>query len=53
MKKLIFSALALVGLAIPIAVCSQQPPIIDRQLFRRSTDRWRTDLARRPVPILS
>jgi hypothetical protein len=33
MKKLIFSALALVSLAIPIAVCAQQPPIIDRQLF--------------------
>jgi len=33
MKNLIFSALALVSLAIPIAVCAQQPPIIDRQLF--------------------
>src|ERR1700731_4204096 len=33
MKKLIFPALALVGLAIPIAVYAQQPPIIDRQLF--------------------
>jgi hypothetical protein len=33
MKKLIFSALALVSLAIPIAICAQQPPIIDRQLF--------------------
>jgi hypothetical protein len=33
MKKLTFSALALVSLAIPIAVCAQQPPIIDRQLF--------------------
>jgi len=33
MKKLIFSALALVSLSIPIAVCAQQPPIIDRQLF--------------------
>ena len=33
MKKLIFSALALVSLPIPIAVCAQQPPIIDRQLF--------------------
>jgi hypothetical protein len=33
MKKLIFSALVLVSLAIPIAVCAQQPPIIDRQLF--------------------
>src|SRR5260370_38370911 len=33
MKNLIFSALALVSLTIPIAVCAQQPPIIDRQLF--------------------
>src|SRR3981189_563816 len=33
MKKLIFSALALVSLAIPSAGCAQQPPIIDRQLF--------------------
>jgi hypothetical protein len=33
MKKLSFSALVLVGLAIPIAVRAQQPPIIDRQLF--------------------
>jgi hypothetical protein len=33
MKKLILSALALAGLAIPIAVCAQQPPIIDRQVF--------------------
>src|SRR5882757_6588923 len=33
MKKLIFSALALVSLAIPIAVCAQQPPIVDRALF--------------------
>lgn len=33
MKKLIFSALALVSVAIPITICAQQPPIIDRQLF--------------------
>jgi len=33
MKKFNSSALALVGLVIPIAVCAQQPPIIDRQLF--------------------
>lgn len=33
MKKLLFSALTLVSLAIPIAVRAQQPPIIDRQLF--------------------
>jgi hypothetical protein len=33
MKKLIFSALALVSIAIPNVVCAQQPPIIDRQLF--------------------
>jgi dipeptidyl aminopeptidase/acylaminoacyl peptidase len=33
MKNLIFSALVLVSLTIPIAVCAQQPPIIDRQLF--------------------
>jgi hypothetical protein len=33
MKKLLFSALVLVGLAIPIPVRAQQPPIIDRQLF--------------------
>src|SRR5271165_266526 len=32
-KKLIFSALALVSLAAPVAVRAQQPPIIDRQLF--------------------
>ena len=33
MKKVFFPALVLVSLAIPIAVCAQQPPIIDRQLF--------------------
>src|SRR5882757_4976978 len=32
-KKLIFSAFALVSLVAPIAVRAQQPPIIDRQLF--------------------
>ena len=32
-EKAYFSALALVSLALPIAVCAQQPPIIDRQLF--------------------
>jgi dipeptidyl aminopeptidase/acylaminoacyl peptidase len=33
LKNSLLSAIAIASLAVPIAVCAQQPPIIDRQLF--------------------
>jgi hypothetical protein len=54
MKMLNSFAFALVSLAIPIAVCAQQPPIIDRQLFFGEVPIASAQISpERAVPILS